>query len=917
MKKLLFLFLFSLSKIVSSQNGFTTFSTTIPAGANPIQERALLIDNNGNKWIGFANNSVNSSAALVCYNIISSTWSFYNTTNYPNLPSNQITCLAKDNAGNIWIGTTGGLAKFDGANFTAYTTTDGLPHNNIRSLDCIGSQIYIATDAGLSRYDGTAFTNYNSGNSLLPVDLIFSVKAENSNTIWLGTKNYLVKFYIDPSLTTTSYSIANPTFTLGIYLIYIDAIGNKWLNTSLGIYRYNNISCQPLDSLFTNFTGVTSYYAYNFTKGPNNGILFSASYDYGKCLVELFNDDHYNLYYSPTYPSPSLRIGNLVENDGTDNIFTSYAGSIITNYSFPAMYSFVSTSYNGFGIGQGGGVNSNNFKYLDINRVKAGIMNRGDMWWDIGGKGYAKYEVPKGSGVSGAYAASLWMGGLDETNKLHIACQTDRFMGSDFWPGPLDTTNASIDTATFINYDKIWKVSYIDINNFITNFNNGNIAAKTYTPTNDILTWPAKGTGNHSRNLAPFVDINNNGIYDPLVGGDYPKIKGDETLYYIFNDNFSAHGETKGLPLGVEVHAMAYAYGCNNILYGRNELAYTTFYDYKIYNRSNNDYHDMYIGFWEDVDLGCFLDDYVGCSIADNLGFVYNGDGFDNTECNGVKGYGNYPPAAGTEVLKGPLATFNDGKDNDNDGIIDEEGEECLMSLFNYYNGSVPMGAPPTINFLRKYQYYNIMQGKWKDSTNLTYGGYGYGNDSPTNFAFPGSLCPPSGWNETTEKHWASNRISTLASGPFYFPAKQMTEIEYAYIWSVDSSVINNNLGSACKLISDAQKIKNFYHSSYSNCLLSINNNPNNLNSEFVIYPNPANSIIYIYPNPDNHPESDYYGAKATVKIMDVLGKTVLIKQMDDLSHSGININELNNGVYFINVNFDSNKSIMKKFIKQ
>ncbi|MBK7668998.1 MAG: hypothetical protein IPJ32_17640 [Sphingobacteriaceae bacterium] len=189
-------------------------------------------------------------------------------------------------------------------------------------------------------------------------------------------------------------------------------------------------------------------------------------------------------------------------------------------------------------------------------------------------------------------AAHSWMGGLDASNQLHIAGQTYRQTGNDFWPGPLDTTNASIDSTTVMNFDKIWKVDYNDINTFITQFNLGNVPL-TYTPAIDILTWPAKGTGNKAKNLAPFVDVNNNGIYDPLVGGDYPKIKGDQTLYFIFNDNFTTHSETKGLPLGIEVHAMAYAYGCPTILNGRNELAYTTFYDYQIYNRSSNNYHDV------------------------------------------------------------------------------------------------------------------------------------------------------------------------------------------------------------------------------------------------------------------------------------------------------------------------------------
>ncbi len=37
--------------------------------------------------------------------------------------------LAKDNSGNIWIGTNIGLIKFDGTTFTTFNTINGLPNN--------------------------------------------------------------------------------------------------------------------------------------------------------------------------------------------------------------------------------------------------------------------------------------------------------------------------------------------------------------------------------------------------------------------------------------------------------------------------------------------------------------------------------------------------------------------------------------------------------------------------------------------------------------------------------------------------------------------------------------------------------------------------------------------------------------------
>ena len=53
---------------------------------------------------------------------------------------------------------------------------------------------------------------------------------------------------------------------------------------------------------------------------------------------------------------------------------------------------------------------------LDINNVKAGLMNGGDMWWDLVGN--AKYEVPKGGGVHSLFASALWLGGIDNKGIL-------------------------------------------------------------------------------------------------------------------------------------------------------------------------------------------------------------------------------------------------------------------------------------------------------------------------------------------------------------------------------------------------------------------------------------------------------------------------------------------------------------------
>jgi ligand-binding sensor domain-containing protein len=52
-----------------------------------------------------------------------------------DLPDNRVYAIAIDGQGNKWIGTRGGLVKFDGVNWTVYNTSNsGLPDNYVRAI---------------------------------------------------------------------------------------------------------------------------------------------------------------------------------------------------------------------------------------------------------------------------------------------------------------------------------------------------------------------------------------------------------------------------------------------------------------------------------------------------------------------------------------------------------------------------------------------------------------------------------------------------------------------------------------------------------------------------------------------------------------------------------------------------------------
>lgn len=537
---------------------------------------------------------------------------------------------------------------------------------------------------------------------------------------------------------------------------------------------------------------------------------------------------------------------------------------------------------------------SQNFQYLDINNAKVGVTCGGDLHVDANGIG-GQYEVPKGSGKSYDYASSLWIGGLDTGNNLHIAAQTYRQHGKDFWPGPLSIMDASTNASTVNQYDKIWKLDRTDIQDFINNFASGNVQNGTYIPVADLLSWPGNGDValNQAPILAPFVDVNNDGIYNPLTDGDYPEIKGDQALFYIVNDNYLPHQSSGGLPLGVEIHVMVYAYGTCDILSSNPYLNYTTFYNYKIYNRSLNTYYSMSCSMFSDADVGFYSDDKIGYDYIDDYGYFY-----DTSWAQG------HLPVVGYVLLKGPVADLNDGRDNDRDGFIDEVGEEIKTSNFSYFNNSLPGALPSMTDPANSSNYYNYMRSIWKDGTFLTCGGNGYGGTTPTEYAFSGNTytigaCGADNWIDTTY----SDRRFLMSMGIFALEAGEVETIEFAHITSFDS-ITNNPLG---KLDADAQAVRALYDSNLSNsCLISHVNEYDFM--EYKTFPNPAIHFITIT-NERN------ISSASKIEIMDVLGNIVIKDSMNSLRKE-IDISLLTEGVYFIKLTADSKTSI-KKFVKE
>ncbi|MBK6642130.1 MAG: hypothetical protein IPG39_13350 [Bacteroidetes bacterium] len=111
-----------------------------------------------------------------------------------------------------------------------------------------------------------------------------------------------------------------------------------------------------------------------------------------------------------------------------------------------------------------------------------------------------------------------------------------------------------------MQYDRIWKINRQEVIDFI-----GGLPA---TP--DMQQFP--GNYSNGNTLAPFVDVNNDGIYN-ILDGDYPafdiagtipdssdQLYGDQSLWFVFNDVCNIKTQTGSSPLGLEIQGQAFAF---------------------------------------------------------------------------------------------------------------------------------------------------------------------------------------------------------------------------------------------------------------------------------------------------------------------------------------------------------------------
>ena len=497
---------------------------------------------------------------------------------------------------------------------------------------------------------------------------------------------------------------------------------------------------------------------------------------------------------------------------------------------------------------------------LSQNNVNATISNSGTFFNNssIGAPGY---EVPKNSGKHCIYAASFWHGGMTDNDELLVSAQFYQ-ANQDLFPGPFSNTDSYNDPEFLTKYNKIWTLTSDQILDHILHYTD-----PTYIMPSEIATWPGNGDASLgvSQQLAPFVDVNNDGFYIPS-DGDYPDIKGCMASYLIMNDASNPHG-SGGAIMGIEIHQMFYQYELDDF------LNRTTFLEQKIINRGGQNIHDFYTTFFMDADIGNYMDDFVGCDSSRHMMYAYNGDANDESN-GGTVGYGTETPSLGVISLNNNLTG---------------------SGSFSSTSGSSP-NTPAEI--------YNTMQGLWSDGTPIYYGGNGVAGSpgvstTPTTFIYSDNPNDPSGWSEVTQANPSGDRRSYISVYKDTLPSQAEWIQDYAILQAPEGSAQE----SVNYLIQKADSAQVFYQNPVSNCdnIASIEE----INAEKLqLFPNPSKGTFKV--------SMRDISKESILKISNLDGRLVYQRELGIENQIEIELNEAP-GIYMLTI--DDGDSIYSKKI--
>lgn len=244
-------------------------------------------------------------------------WIIYKYDNTNGLPTGEANTALQTSDGYVWIGSYGGLIRFDGTTFHNYSEGGVFPSSGIRTLfeDSKG-RLWIGTnDMGVYYFDDNEFTHIKFGDNTKFLS-IRSFAEGDDGQIYVGSTSGLAVVSDDGNLYYVDEEKCNST----VYSMAKDSSGIIWACMDDGIAL--QISEEGIVGSFKSENHLKSdIYCVG---ADSEGIIYLGTSDSYIYKVEIADDSHTDASYNITeYSTRKISTINSVETDSQGNVWVA------------------------------------------------------------------------------------------------------------------------------------------------------------------------------------------------------------------------------------------------------------------------------------------------------------------------------------------------------------------------------------------------------------------------------------------------------------------------------------------------------------------------------------------------------------------------------------------------------------------
>lgn len=170
--------------------------------------------------------------------------------------------IHQDRRGRVWFGTEGGLVSFENSQWRIFTAADGLSSTNVTSIaDDAEGDIWVGTlGGGVNRWRGGQFTALRQADGA-PADDVTALLVDRDGILWVTSRAGLGRWR---NGSWTRYTVREGLATDHLGYLLEDDSGNLWIGSNIGVLR---VSKRALDDFASGKTDSVPCRAYDKDDG--------------------------------------------------------------------------------------------------------------------------------------------------------------------------------------------------------------------------------------------------------------------------------------------------------------------------------------------------------------------------------------------------------------------------------------------------------------------------------------------------------------------------------------------------------------------------------------------------------------------------------------------------------------------------